>query len=211
MHKNTYKIKAAFSCNESFTNSINELKPFLGFDLKKIDLVNEINLINSTNEILIVDSSCTEKVPFDKINIPTVLILKQNEKNEVEKKFDATIKLPLNITQFNRAIIDLSQKYKFDKNSLVKVKNYILDKNSRFLKKNKNSVKVTEKEMNFIEELNNSTDPLTRDYILKNIWGYSSDADTHTVETHIYRLRQKIKNEFNDENFIKHSKEGYSI
>ena len=211
MHKNTYKIKAAFSCNESFTNSINELKPFLGFDLKKIDLVNEINLINSTNEILIVDSSCTGKVPFDKINIPTVLILKQNEKNEVEKKFDATIKLPLNITQFNRAIIDLSQKYKFDKNSLVKVKNYILDKNSRLLKKNKNSVKVTEKEMNFIEELNNSTDPLTRDYILKNIWGYSSDADTHTLETHIYRLRQKIKNEFNDENFIKHSKEGYSI
>tara|TARA_B100000945_G_scaffold208015_1_gene167383 strand:+ start:458 stop:1093 length:636 start_codon:yes stop_codon:yes gene_type:complete len=211
MHKNTYKIKAAFSCNESFTNSINELKPFLGFDLKKIDLVNEINLINSTNEILIVDSSCTGKVPFDKINIPTVLILKQNEKNEVEKKFDATIKLPLNITQFNRAIIDLSQKYKFDKNSLVKVKNYILDKNSRLLKKNKNSVKVTEKEMNFIEELNNSTDPLTRDYILQNIWGYSSDADTHTLETHIYRLRQKIKNEFNDENFIKHSKEGYSI
>ena len=211
MHKNAYKIKAAFSCNESFTNSINELKPFLGFDLKKIDLVNEINLINSTNEILIVDSSCTGKVPFDKINIPTVLILKQNEKNEVEKKFDATIKLPLNITQFNRAIIDLSQKYKFDKNSLVKVKNYILDKNSRLLKKNKNSVKVTEKEMNFIEELNNSTDPLTRDYILQNIWGYSSDADTHTLETHIYRLRQKIKNEFNDENFIKHSKEGYSI
>ena len=147
MHKNTYKIKAAFSCNESFTNSINELKPFLGFDLKKIDLVNEISLINSTNEILIVDSSCTGKVPFDKINIPTVLILKQNEKNEVEKKFDATIKLPLNITQFNRAIIDLSQKYKFDKNSLVKVKNYILDKNSRLLKKNKNSVKVKEKEM----------------------------------------------------------------
>ncbi len=211
MHKNTYKIKAAFSCNESFTNSINELKPFLGFDLKKIDLVNEISLINSTNEILIVDSSCKGKVPFDKINIPTVLILKQNEKNEVEKKFDATIKLPLNITQFNRAIIDLSQKYKFDKNSLVKVKNYILDKNSRLLKKNKNSVKVTEKEMNFIEELNNSTDPLTRDYILQNIWGYSSDADTHTLETHIYRLRQKIKNEFNDENFIKHSKEGYSI
>ena len=119
--------------------------------------------------------------------------------------------MPLNITQFNRAIIDLSQKYKFDKNSLVKVKNYILDKNSRLLKKNKNSVKVTEKEMNFIEELNNSTDPLTRDYILQNIWGYSSDADTHTLETHIYRLRQKIKNEFNDENFIKHSKEGYSI
>ena len=65
--------------------------------------------------------------------------------------------------------------------------------------------------MNFIEELNNSPGSLTKDYILKNIWGYSSDADTHTVETHIYRLRQKIKNHFNDENFIKHTKEGYSF
>ena len=53
--------------------------------------------------------------------------------------------------------------------------------------------------------------PLTKEYILKNIWGYSSDADTHTIETHIYRLRQKIKNKFNDENFIKHTKEGYSF
>ena len=65
--------------------------------------------------------------------------------------------------------------------------------------------------MYFIEELSNSPKPLTKDYILKNIWGYASDADTHTVETHIYRLRQKIKNQFNDENFIKHTKKGYSI
>ena len=63
----------------------------------------------------------------------------------------------------------------------------------------------------FIEELNNSTDPLTRDYILQNIWGYSSDADTHTLETHIYRLRQKIKNSFDDDNFIKNSKTGYYL
>ena len=63
----------------------------------------------------------------------------------------------------------------------------------------------------FIEEFNRYSKPLTKDYILKNIWGYSSDTDTHTVETHIYRLRQKIKNKFNDEDFIKHTPEGYSF
>ena len=63
----------------------------------------------------------------------------------------------------------------------------------------------------FIEELNNSSEPLTKDYILRNIWEYSSEADTHTIETHIYRLRQKIKNKFDDKNFIKHTKKGYSF
>jgi len=211
MHKNIYKIKAAFSCNKNFINSINELKPFLGFDLNEIHLQKEINSINLENEVLIIDSSCVEKVPFEKINIPMILILGQNEKSTLKNKFDVIMKLPLNITQFNRAVIDLSQKYKFDQNSIVKVKDYILDKNTRFLKRNKNSVKITEKEMYFIEKLKNSSKPLTKDYILKNIWGYSSDTDTHTVETHIYRLRQKIKNQFDDKDFIKHTKEGYSF
>ena len=211
MHKNIYKIKAAFSCNKNFINSINELKPFLGFDLNEIHLQKEINSINLENEVLIIDSSCVEKVPFEKINIPMILILGQNEKSTLKNKFDVIMKLPLNITQFNRAVIDLSQKYKFDQNSIVKVKDYILDKNTRFLKRNKNSVKITEKEMHFIEKLKNSSKPLTKDYILKNIWGYSSDTDTHTVETHIYRLRQKIKNQVDDKDFIKNTKEGYSF
>jgi len=211
MHKNLYKIKAAFSCNKNFSNSIEELKPFLGFDLNQIHLQKEPNLINLENQVLIVDSSSAEKVPFDKINIPKILILEQNGKSSLKNKFDATIKLPLNIIQFNRIIIDLSQKYKFNQNSLVKINDYILDKNTRFLKRKETSIKITEKEMHFIEELNNSSEPLTKNYILKNIWGYSSDTDTHTIETHIYRLRQKIKNKFNDENFIKHTKEGYSF
>ena len=211
MHKNIYKIKVAFLCNKNFINSINELKPFLGFDLNEIKLEKETNSINLENEVLIVDSLYVGKVSFEKITIPTNLILGQNEKNTLKTKFDATMKLPLNITQFNRKVIDLSQKYKFDQNSIIKVKDYTLDKNTRFLKRKEISAKITEKEMHFIEELNNSSKPLTKDYILKNIWGYSSDTDTHTIETHIYRLRQKIKNQFNDENFIKHTKEGYSF
>ena len=59
--------------------------------------------------------------------------------------------------------------------------------------------------------MNSSTKPLSRDFILKNIWNYSTDTDTHTVETHIYRLRQKIKDKFKDNNFIKNSKKGYSL
>ena len=94
---------------------------------------------------------------------------------------------------------------------MIKIKDYILDKNERILKKNNKNLKITEKEINFIETLISNKEPLTKDYILKNIWGYSSSADTHTIETHIYRLRQKIKDSFDDENFIKNTKSGYSL
>ena len=91
------------------------------------------------------------------------------------------------------------------------LKDYILDKNERTLKKNNIHLKITEKEINFIENLHVSSKPLSREFILKNIWNYSTDTYTHTVETHIYRLRQKIKNQFKDNSFIKNSKKGYSL
>jgi len=148
---------------------------------------------------------------LDKINIPKILIIDKYTKNNFKNKFDTIVQLPLNILEFNTLVINLSQKYKFDENSLIKINNYTLDKNTRFLKKNEIYLKITEKEMHFLEEMNNSSKPLTKNFILKNIWGYSSGTDTHTIETHIYRLRQKIKKQFDDDNFIKHSKEGYSF
>ena len=211
MHKNSYNIKAAFFCNKNFIDSLKELKSFLGFDFKEIQPLKELNSINSEFQVLVVDSSSLEKISLDKIRIPKILILNQNERISLKDFFDIVVKLPLSINEFAQAIIDLSQRYKFGKNSLVKVKGYTLDKNTRFLKSKESIIKITEKEMHFIEELNNSSKPLTKDYILKNIWGYSSEADTHTVETHIYRLRQKIQNQFGDKNFIKHTKKGYSF
>jgi len=97
------------------------------------------------------------------------------------------------------------------KNSLIKINDYILDKNQRILKKGSIALKITEREIDFIEKLNSSKQPLNKNFILKNIWSYSSETDTHTIETHIYRLRQKIKENFNDKNFIKSTKDGYSI
>jgi DNA-binding response OmpR family regulator len=57
----------------------------------------------------------------------------------------------------------------------------------------------------------NDKKPLSKNKLLKKIWKYSDQADTHTVETHIYRLRKKIFSKFNDEKFIVNFKEGYSI
>ncbi len=176
-----------------------------------LNSLNEKKLINGEYNLLVVESNGKKTELFEKINIPKILLKKHNEKNGFKNEFSKIIGLPINLIELNEVIINVSQKHQFDKNSLIKIKDYILDKNERVLKKDNKAVKITEKEIYFIEKLHTSKKPLDKDYILKYIWEYSSESDTHTIETHIYRLRQKIKNFFGDENFIKHTKRGYKL
>tara|TARA_B100001029_G_C15019375_1_gene429501 strand:- start:264 stop:890 length:627 start_codon:yes stop_codon:yes gene_type:complete len=208
MHNNIYNINVAFLCSGNFIKSLEEVKHFLGFNIKKIS--SSENLNNSYN-VLVTDDDNNKKLPIDRIKIPKVFIISPKEKKSPKTIYDLVLKLPINLLEFNQTIIDLSQKYQFDQNSIIPIRNYVLDKNERVLKQNDIKLKVTEKEIHFIEILLNSKKPLNKNFILENVWKYSSSTDTHTVETHIYRLRQKIKNCFGDSNFIKHGEEGYSI
>ena len=210
MHTKTYNINVACFCNENFTKSLEEIKSFFGFNLISKN-INSKDLIDGKFNAIIMESENNKKVSLQDIMIPKILIQKNNKSNKPKDDFSLIVKLPLNIVKFNQDVIDICKKHEFNKNSLIKIKNYILDKNTRVLKKNDTTLKVTEKEVIFLEMLYSSKKPLSRDYILKNIWKYSSETDTHTVETHIYRLRQKIKNHFSDADFIKNSKEGYSL
>ncbi len=211
MHKDLYNINVAFCCSEDLIKSLEEVKPFLGFNLNTLKIENGNNSLNNNYDVLVVGSESSKRFSLDDVTIPKVLVKKQKEKNNLETNFNLVIRLPINIVEFNRAIVNLSQKHKFDQNSLIKIKNYILDKNERVLKQNDIKLKVTEKEIYFIEQLLAYKKPLSKNFILENIWKYSSETDTHTVETHIYRLRQKIKNHFNDDNFIKYTGKGYSL
>ena len=77
--------------------------------------------------------------------------------------------------------------------------------------KNNTKLKLTEKEINTINYLSNSNRPVSIDELQAKVWSYQSDIETHTVETHIYRLRKKILNSFNDKEFIISKKNGYQI
>ena len=79
------------------------------------------------------------------------------------------------------------------------------------LKKESLSMTVTEREIQLIELLYNEKKPLSKNIILEKVWKYAADADTHTIETHIYRLRKKIFSKFKDENFIINFKAGYTV
>ena len=102
-------------------------------------------------------------------------------------------------------------KLQFNNQSKVKVNNYIIDLNSREMLTRDNKLKLTEKEINTITYLSKSEKSVSIHELQKKVWRYQSDIETHTVETHIYRLRKKILNTFNDKDFIISEKNGYQI
>ena len=120
-------------------------------------------------------------------------------------------KPPVNLFTF---IENLNVKFiqkKYQDQSNVNIKDFSLDINSRELKKDELSLKLTERETDMILYLNDSKKPVNVETLEKEIWQHSSDLETHTVETHIYRLRKKIKTEFGNDDLIKSDKDGYII
>ena len=121
------------------------------------------------------------------------------------------MQLPTSLKEINAVVESVAAKKIFSKNSSIKIKNYLLNKNEKKLLKNADEIILTEKEIQLLELFLNNKKPISKDKILSTVWKYASDVDTHTVETHIYRLRKKINKKFSDENFIVNSKDGYSI
>ena len=121
------------------------------------------------------------------------------------------LNMPFSIFEFEKKVISLIAKNEFKKNSLIQLKDYIIDKNERKIKKNDSELKLSEKEINFLILFSKSKKPVSRNLVLKNVWNYSVESETHTVETHIHRLRKKIFKKFGDDNFIKNNNKGYYI
>ena len=102
-------------------------------------------------------------------------------------------------------------KQKYNHQSKINIKSYIVNLNSRTILKDNKNLKLTEKEIDILLFLNSQNQSQSVISMQNKVWGYSSELETHTVETHIYRLRKKIKDFFNDNNFIKSDDNGYSI
>jgi DNA-binding response OmpR family regulator len=138
-------------------------------------------------------------------NIPTVFLL--NNKNFLIKNkiraldFHISLVLPIEILSFKEILNILITKYNFFKKSKIIIKGYEIDSNQRLIVKNGTKVKLTEKELELILALNKNSG-LDKSFLLKNIWNYNSNLETHAFETHLHRLRKKINNIFKDNKFI---------
>ena len=201
MHKLNVKILGP----SSFVSTLNELKIYLkfnpsmdGLNDNPIAILFHIDALQDVNQKNYIDSKDSIKICVGK-------------KNELKDNFDANLELPTTLKEINAIIENTVAKKKFNKNSSIIIKDYLLNKNEKKLSKSSDFIILTEKEVQLLELFLNSKKPISKDYILSSVWNYSSDADTHTVETHIYRLRKKIAEKFVDQKFILNDKNGYYL
>jgi len=194
----------------SFTSTLIELKSYLKFNLYKDILSVYKHKINLDLVILHKDVLVDSKKLsiFDENNL--IKILATGESDKINN-YAGILKLPTTLNEINSIVEEAAVKKIFSKNSAIKIKKYLLDKNEKKLIKDKNFIILTEKEIQLLELFLSLKKPISKNKILTVVWNYSDDADTHTVETHIYRLRKKINDKFSDENFILNKRNGYYI
>ena len=147
----------------------------------------------------------------DKIkNLNYYMVLSNKKYSDIRNQF-VLDNLPINIFKLIEKINIEFLKQQFNSQSELKINQYTINFNSRELLLNHSKLKLTEKEINTIIYISKSSRPVSIDELQEKVWSYQSGIETHTVETHIYRLRKKILNTFNDNEFIVSKKNGYQI
>ena len=178
-----YKFKSLYHILEELNLALNFKIIFLD---SENSLINEVE--NFNNFLIITDKKYT--------NFTNQLVL--NNK-------------PINISKLTEKINIEFLKIQFNSKSELRINDYTIDLNSRELLMKNIKLKLTEKEINTIIYLFRSDKPVSIDELQEKVWSYQTGVETHTVETHIYRLRKKIFDIFNDNQFINSEKHGYQI
>ena len=202
--------------NKIFLEIINEIKLFSKF---KVQYYENLNLCaqdaEKHNSLVIFFVKKEDINYFSKKKIysfPSIFVTESSTpKSAFSSELREQLNMPFTILEFEKKVISLVAKNEFKRNSLIKLVDYTIDKNGRKIMKNNLELKLSEKEINFLILFSKNGEPICRNLVLKKVWNYSSESETHTVETHIHRLRKKILEKFGDDNFIKNNNKGYYI
>ena len=164
--------------------------------------------LNLNFNIFFIDSenSLNEKLK----SLSNFLIITHKKLSNIDGYF-VLKNIPINIFQLVEKINIEFLKVQYNFQSDLKINNYVINLNSREMIKNGIRLKLTEKEINTITYIIRSQKPVIIDELKKHVWNYNLEMETHTIETHIYRLRKKIFNTFGDNKFIISKKKGYQI
>ena len=180
-------------------NILDEIKNYLKFQILHYN--NEENFLNSNNLNL------NDSLILVKSNKQIFL----NNKKISRKKIFSIPNYPITIDKLVEILNVNLIKQKYNYQSNIYIKNYLLNLNSRTITKNNQNLKLTQKEIDIILFLNDYDKPQRVNVLQNKVWGYSLELETHTVETHIYRLRKKINDKFKVNNFILSNDDGYFI
>ena len=169
--------------------------------LREIDQELNFNIIEIQNENLLHNEIK---------NLKNHLIITEKKLQNIDNQY-VLEKIPIKVIQFIEKLNIKFLRMQFSNKSEIIINNYLIDLNTRELSLKDKKLKLTEKEISIILYLFNKKNPISIKELQVNVWQYQPDIETHTVETHIYRLRKKIAKTLNDENFIISKKNGYKI
>ena len=196
-------------------NILEEIKSELSFSINYFEKTNDFFNYLSGEEIknnnsLILTEFKNKNIFLNKnIHTKNILFLGVNNE-EINDKLNY-IKYPIDIFSLIEKINIFLIKKKYNNQSKIRIGKYNLDLNSKIISSINKNLKLTEKEMNIILFLDESKKPQKINVLQNQVWQYSADLETHTVETHVYRLRKKINDTFEDKNFILSTDNGYFI
>ena len=168
-------------------NILNEVKYHLNFKIKQLNEIDNNQLEKEKNYLIISEKN---------LKFENQVIIKE---------------YPISITKFVEIVNVNFLKKKFKEQKYIKIGNYFVNLNSRVINKGDEKLLLTEKEAKIIIFLSKSKNPTSIVDLQREVWGHKSKLETHTVETHIYRLRKKIEKKFKDKIFILSYKGGYKV
>ena len=204
-------------CIPILYNILDEIKDNLSFKVENFNNENEflkfLNENKTDHKKSVIITTIHKKDFFlkKKFNLKNIFFFfEDNSEQNFDQNYNI-FKYPIDIYNLIEKINIQLIKQKYDFQSKIKLKNYSLDLNSRTITKNTTNLKLTEREMDIILFLNDSKKPQKINILQNQVWRYSNKLETHTVETHIYRLRKKMNDNFKDDNFIISSDAGYFI
>ena len=204
-------------CIPILYNILEEIKDNLSFKVSNFNNEDEflkfLNENKTDGKKFFIITTINKKNFFLKknFNIKNIFFFLENNSEQNFNPNYNIFKYPIEIYNLIEKINIQLIKQKYDFQSKIKLKNYSLDLNSRTITKNSINLKLTEREMDIILFLNDSEKPQKINVLQNQVWKYLSKLETHTVETHIYRLRKKMNDNFKDDNFIISSDVGYFI
>ncbi len=200
-----HKLNVLILGPSSFIDTLNELRTHLKFNPLSVESSNSYDVILFHNEAL------QDKKKKDLITNSNAIKICLTKQKMSFSDYDSNLTVPSTLKEINSVIENIIVKKKFSKNSSITIKGYLLNKNEKKLSKSQEYIILTEKEIQLLELLLNIKKPITKNEILSSVWKYAAETDTHTVETHIYRLRKKISDKFMDNKFIINNKDGYCL
>ena len=179
---------------------LEEIKPNLSFEIfyynDQKNFLQFLETKDTKNFLILADKAYDELQLHKSIDKKQIMILHE---------------IPISINKLIENINVCLIKQKYNLQSLTKIKDYNLDLNSRLFSRKSYQLKLTQKEIDIILFLFEKSTPQSISTLQNKVWGYSFDLETHTVETHVYRLRKKMKDTFQDDNFVSSNDNGYFI